>query len=40
MTKHLASEIGGGLICLIVIAAMVAENPWTILLIAFCAVWS
>jgi hypothetical protein len=39
MSKAL-SEIGSGLICLIVIAAMVAENPWAILLIVFCALWS
>lgn len=39
MTWTLQDTIGA-VICAIVIAAMVAENPWTILLIAFCAIWA
>lgn len=39
MTWTLEDTIGA-VICAVVIAAMVAENPWAILLIAFCAVWA
>lgn len=40
MTRHALEEIGGGIICLAAAGAMVAENPWSILLLALCVIWS
>lgn len=38
LNMRTAHEIIGGAICILAIGVMVAENPWSVLLIVICAV--
>lgn len=40
MTKERAKGIGGNLICVVILASMIYENPWLLLGVAFLALWA
>ena len=40
MTKQLAKDIGGSLICVAVLASMAIENPWLLLGVFLLAIWT
>lgn len=38
IAPHWLEDLFGGLVCIVVLATMIAENPWSLLLIALCAI--